>query len=311
MKKAILIAALLTTPLFAGAQTPAVPASDTAGASTAVTLKEALSGSTHPLTLKLRDMKAEEWRRFTLAGQTDNSMESYFSLLFGAMGGGGALPSAEAVYYTQAQTVAISAETYLVAYRPLLKQPDITALMMQGNGALPVPEQIIPEKLALDSLVSLSLLNVKKISGMTNVRPFDAAQEVAERQAADKALLDMIHANAAQNNPAIDAPLQPVVAPKVRALISADKTLKADGNIIAVEENGNQITLRGTVTSAKVKDYADHLVRKYFKDNGLGFTLDNELTTPDAAESKAAPGAAVKSAPKQKKSGAGAAKKKS
>jgi hypothetical protein len=138
--------------------------------------------------------------------------------------------------------------------------------------------------LTLDSNVSLSLLNVKKISGMADIRAFDAAQEVAERQASDKALLDMIQANAAQNNPAVNTPLPEVIAPKIRAAIAADKTLSAKNNSIVVEEGENLITLSGYVTSAKVKEYAGHVVRGYFKDNGLGFKLNNQLVAPDEAK---------------------------
>lgn len=294
MKQALLLAALLALPRLAAAQTPPVAIANGVGSSAGTTLKEMLSGSAHPLTMKLRDMKPEEWRRFSLADQTDGGGAGNFLMLFYSVfagaNGANALSNTDAVYYTQAQTVAIGAEIYLVAYRPLLKQPDMTALMMQGqnigNGQ-PRPEQIIPEKLTLDSNVSLSLLNVKKISGMADIRAFDAAQEVAERQASDKALLDMIQANAAQNNPAVNAPLPEVIAPKIRTFISADKTLAAKENSIVVEEGENSITLSGYVTSAKVKEYAGHVVRKYFKDNGLGFNLNNQLTAPD--EKKTAP----------------------
>ena len=293
MKKALACVALMALAHPAAAQTPTVTTTAATDASAGTTLKELLAGSAHPLTIKLRDMKPEQWRRFTLAGETDGGGFSPLLLIFGMMGGGAAAPpSAEAVYYTQAQTVAIGGETYLIAYRPLLKQPDIMALMLQSqrNGnAQPAPEQIIPEKLTLDSSVSLSLLNVKKIGGMADIRPFDAAKEIAEHQAADKALLDMLQANAAQNNPSgpTEQPAQPLVAPKVRAALAADKTLKADGNSIAVEEGENLITLRGVVVSAKAKEYAGHVARKYLKDSGVGFKVDNQLQVLDADVVKA------------------------
>ena len=289
MKKSLLITALLILSYSASAQTPPAPVlAEQAAPVTATTLKELLNSSAHPLTIKIKDMKPEEWRRFSLTGQSDSGggMGNYMMLLFGAMGGGGgldSLPNADAVYYTQGQMATVGAETYLITYRPLLKQPDMMALMMQtqrNGNAQPAPEQLIPEKLTLDSAVSLSLLNVKKIGGMSDIRPFDAALEVAEHEKADKALLTMMQANAAQNQPAEAAVKPPTVAPKVRAAFAADKTLKMEGNVISVEEGENSITLRGAVVSEKVKEYAGHLARKCLKDNGLGFTVDNELSAP-------------------------------
>ena len=289
MKKLLLLAALpLAVSMPTAAQTPTTAPVTAREAPAETTLKDLLNSVAHPLTIKLSEMKPEEWRRFTLTGDKDGEIGNYLALIFGAFGGGAGLdtlPNTDAIYYTQGQTVPIGGETYLLAYRPLLKQPDMMALiaLSQRNGnAQPAPEQMLPEKMTLDTSVSMSLLNVKKIGGMADIRSFDAAAEVTERQAANKTLADMLQANAAQNQPIETAAPQPVIAPKIRAALAADKTLKADGNSIAVEEGENLITLRGTVISAKVKDYAGHVARKYLKDNGIGFTVQNELTTPDA-----------------------------
>ena len=301
MKKALCLVVLLTATRSALAQNPPVAAPTTPAAQAApgtaaqiptagAALKELLSGSAHPLTLKIKDMKPEDWRRFTLTGQTDDGISSYLPLIVGMMGGGGAPPTeTAAVYYTQAQTVTLGAETYLVAYRPLLKQPDFAALMAMNGAAQPPVEQMLSEKMTLESSVSLSLLNVKKIGGMADIRPFDAAQEVAERAAADKAMADMLQANVAQNGVGVDQAEkpEPLVAPKIRAAIAADKTLTAEGNSIAVEEAENLITLRGVVVSAKVKEQAGQVVQKYLKQNGLGFKVDNQLQVLDAEVVKA------------------------
>lgn len=154
--------------------------------SRAADLKDVFAGDTAPLTLKLKDLRPG-WYRVSLGGLPDAGGGNPFSALaggiFGAMFGGGA-PSAPAppAYYTQGQTVVVASETFLITYRSQLKGLDMAALMKAGPEAkLPPPERLTP-----DSALALVLVNLKGVSSLTDIRPFNMEQELEEsRKAAE------------------------------------------------------------------------------------------------------------------------------
>src|SRR3954464_13608847 len=101
---------------FCLAATTAVHAQEAA----APDFKAFLSGATHPLTLKFKDL-TPRYRRFSMKSQGD-SFSDYMSMMVGMKG------IETGVYYTTGETVTIGEETYLVAYKSTLA-PDLTALM--------------------------------------------------------------------------------------------------------------------------------------------------------------------------------------
>lgn len=138
-------------------------------------LSQLLQGDREPLTHKLSDLDGA-WRRLSLGGSVEggNPASAYLSLFTG-MGG------ASDAYYTQGRLVTVAGETYLVAYRRQTKPIDFAALMRSG-GQNDFPK---PDPLTLDTVLSLSLLNLRTAGSLNDIRPFDIQMEVtATRQAA-------------------------------------------------------------------------------------------------------------------------------
>jgi hypothetical protein len=121
-----------------------------------------LSGSSIPLTLTLKDLDGD-WRAFSASGAQETAGGVY-AAMYGA-------PST--VYYSKGQIAAASGETYLVAYSLQAKKPNYMTLMMGRGG----PVQ--PETITAASPVGLSLLNVRTMGNLTDIRRFDRDAEIA------------------------------------------------------------------------------------------------------------------------------------
>jgi hypothetical protein len=113
-------------------------------------LNEILTGKTVPNAIKLKDL-TPEWRGLSTSGQFE--IGNTFQTIFGAFFGG----AFNASYYTKGQTISMAGETYMVAYS--------------------LQEQ--PEKIAPDTTLGLSLLNMKTIGSLTNIRSFNLSTETA------------------------------------------------------------------------------------------------------------------------------------
>ena len=150
-------------------------------------LQELLTGASTPATLKLKSLNSN-WRRVTLDAPGDAKSNPLGQMMGGIMGmfmGGANPPVVSPPYYTQGKTVTLGGETFLVTYRPAVKGLDMGALMKAGNGGgLPAPE-----KMTAESNVTLQLLNVRSINSISEIRPFNLEQELADsaKAAADQA----------------------------------------------------------------------------------------------------------------------------
>jgi len=153
---AALLTGLITTPLTRGENAD---------------LKELLAGNRVPLNQKLKDLDAT-WRRVGVTGQSDSGA----LLMFYARLVGGA---ASTTYYTKGETVTIAGETYLLAYRPQTKDPDMMALMRGGTP--PPPEPFTP-----DTPLALSLVQLRTAGSLTDIRPFNLEQEIAAQERAQE-----------------------------------------------------------------------------------------------------------------------------
>jgi len=131
-------------------------------------LKDLLSGSVYPLSLKLSDLNGE-WRRLRVGGSDAGGLMGLYSAMMGGV--------ATTYYYTQGRTVAVSGETYLVAYRPRSKPVDMSAMMRSSSPPT-------PEKLKRDTVLALSLLCLKTAGSLDDIRPFNLEEEVAESEQA-------------------------------------------------------------------------------------------------------------------------------
>jgi hypothetical protein len=119
-------------------------------------LANVLSGNSVPTSMKLKDL-TPEWRVMSTNGQFEIGN---FQAFIGLFGGG----SFATNYYTKGQTVSIGSETYIVAY-----------------SLLSLADRVSPEM-----PLNLSLLNLKTIGSMSNIRAFETIAEtkVLEKQLA-------------------------------------------------------------------------------------------------------------------------------
>jgi len=188
--------ALITTLVLASAVTS--QASDFA---------QLLSGRVHPLSMQLKDLSGD-WRRITLhggaaaggnvsvnvSGSSEGSTSQNSNML--TTGGGGQ------AYVTRGQTVSANGQTYLAAYiLPSTALNLNTLLQAVATKTLPKMQVLTPE-----SSLSLSLLNVRSIASIEDVRAFDMKSEIAQSQEAAKKLADLIKAAAEAGKPATKQP---------------------------------------------------------------------------------------------------------
>ncbi|AFY96494.1 hypothetical protein Cha6605_5623 [Chamaesiphon minutus PCC 6605] len=137
-----------------------------------------LKGNSIPTSIKLREL-TPEWRAMSTNGQLEIGNFQAFVSLFG----GGAFANN---YYTKGQTVTIGSETYIVAYSILS----------------------LAERVAPDLTLNLSLLNLKTIGSMSNIRAFDTIAEtkVLEKQLASLQITNLFGGNKTEEKP-VEAPV--------------------------------------------------------------------------------------------------------
>jgi hypothetical protein len=112
------------------------------------TLSEILAGKTIPNTVKLKEL-TPEWRSISTNGQFElgSSIQSLFTSFTGM--------SLFGSYYTKGQTISLAGESYIVAYSLQEK----------------------PERITGETLLGLSLLNLKTIGSLTNIHSFNLEKE--------------------------------------------------------------------------------------------------------------------------------------
>jgi hypothetical protein len=141
--------------------------------------------------MKLKELRPD-WRRISVSGLPEagggggSALMGLAGGLFGALfGGGGAAPppAGAPAYYTQGQTLTVGTETFLVAYKAQLKGLDMAALMQAGPEAkLPPPDKLTPE-----TPLALTLMNLRSVASITDVRPFNMDRELEESAKAAQA----------------------------------------------------------------------------------------------------------------------------
>jgi hypothetical protein len=154
-----------------------------------------LSGRLHPLSVKLRDL-GTGWSHITVHGGggaainvgvnvSGSSAESTSqnNNMLGLFGGGQG-------YVTKGQTVSVNGQAYLVAYRlPSTGMDLITVLLAVATKTQPEMQVLTPE-----SSLRLSLLNVRDIGSIEDVRVFDMKWEIAQSQEAAQKLINLLKA---------------------------------------------------------------------------------------------------------------------
>lgn len=149
--------------------------------------QDLISGKQAPLTKQLKDLD-DSWRQIAISGQYEMAdlMKSWTSL-FGAN-------LYNNLYYTQGKTVKVNSETYVVAYRlassgePVNINSLFENLMGSVSGLAGGDCQTIKsaEKITSETTIALSLLNLKTIGSLNNVRPFDLKADIAMLEKAEQ-----------------------------------------------------------------------------------------------------------------------------
>jgi hypothetical protein len=138
-----------------------------------------ISGEQAPLHRQLKDLDSS-WRQVAISGQYEmgDLMKSWTGL-FGAAGYNN-------IYYTQGQTVRVNDETYVVAYRlPSSGKPiDFKSLVENTMGSFGITDCSVnvstsTPKITPETNISLSLLNIKTIGSLNDVRPFNLKEDLA------------------------------------------------------------------------------------------------------------------------------------
>lgn len=144
-----------------------IPACGQTQQSNPTNLKDLLSNQNLQFTVQLKDLNAD-WTRLNLGGG-DAGMGGYMQMISSMFGG------SSNHYFTKGQTVAFAGETFLVAYAFKSKPIDPSAMM---GGKPPVQE-----KKTQDSPLTISLINLRTCGNLSDIRPFDLNEELAESTA--------------------------------------------------------------------------------------------------------------------------------
>lgn len=160
-----------------------------------------LSGKLCPLTVKLKQLNTE-WRLVTIHGRASASGNvalnfsgsSKYSTsqnnLLGASGG-------TQVYVTKGQTLSANGVTYLVAYHLPRTRLDLSSLLEAvATKTPPTATVLTPE-----SSLPLSLLNVRTIASLEDVRVFNMKWVISQSEQAAKGLARLLKGDKKSKQP--------------------------------------------------------------------------------------------------------------
>jgi hypothetical protein len=201
--------------------------------------QQLFSGKDFPQTLKLKELNSD-WRRVNIGiagaskgglmdmlgpliqagmaadsgkgkGKDDPAAAMIGMSLFSSLFGGG--ETKEPIYYTKGQTVAVGSETFLLAYH--FQKPETNFMQLaadaEKSGKDPDMTKLADEgKLNPESDLMISLVNVKSITTLNSIHPFDMAQEIADSAKGGGGLMDLIAQQQAKES---QAPAKPAATP--------------------------------------------------------------------------------------------------
>jgi hypothetical protein len=126
--------------------------------------------------------------------------------LFGGMGPGSDGGGEATTYYTRGQTVTFGGETFLVAYSHQKQPVNLMQMALEseknGNKEPDFAKLAAANKLTAESPLALSLVNVRAVALLSNVRAFDLNGEIAESAKAGGGLMDLIASEMAKEQAA-------------------------------------------------------------------------------------------------------------
>jgi hypothetical protein len=147
----------------------------------ATDFKDLLSGKACPLSMKLSDLNSE-WRRITVCAAGSVSGNISVSVSGNQASSSSQNNVAELIgkrnYITRGQTVSANGQVYLVAYHLPGGGLDLQALIQAiATKTPPQTATLTPE-----STLPLSLLDVKSMGSLDDIRAFDIKREIAESE---------------------------------------------------------------------------------------------------------------------------------
>ena len=174
--KPIRIALLALLP----AAMPLVAQSQSAAPSQELTFKELIAGKTVPLSVRSKDLN-EGYARFRFDGSTsDDAQRMMIRNMFGMN------VAANSIYFTKGDTVKLESGTYLVVYGPE-NRIDMEAVRRHDMVALQSPRKLRPK----DKLL-ISLLDLHNVGNITDLRPFDADNDMENEADRNQAVVNTL-----------------------------------------------------------------------------------------------------------------------
>jgi hypothetical protein len=174
--KVLRIAMLALLPVLSMTPADSQPASFTRE----LTLKELIAGKAVPLSVRAKDL-SEEFVRFRLTGSsTDDVHRMMIRNMYGMN------VADNSIYFTKGDTLKLESGTYLIVYSPE-NRVDMEAIMRHDTVALQSPR-----KLRLRDKLLLSLLDLKNVGNISDMRPFDADTDMENEADRNQAVVNTL-----------------------------------------------------------------------------------------------------------------------
>ncbi len=140
-----------------------------ANANAQAELQSLLADQEYPLSIQLQDLDSS-WRRVVVSDNSKNALGMQMQTWGAATG------LEFGVHFTKGEIAKIGENSYLVVYQ-LPVNIDPRFFNWHGHGQAPKPRK--PDA---ETVLNLSLLNLKSIDSLNNVRPFDPATDMVNEK---------------------------------------------------------------------------------------------------------------------------------
>ena len=132
-----------------------------------------------PARLQLKNLNAG-WQRMTVESDENDPLAAIYGGFRGPAFADALTEAGIGVYFTRGQTATLGSETFLVAYRveTNMTAQDIQNLFRNIGGHGNNAGAMAPRKFPPDTTLLLSLLNLRTIGSLKDVRPFNAKSEI-------------------------------------------------------------------------------------------------------------------------------------
>ena len=156
------------------------PAQSQSAPSKELTFKELITGKAVPLSVRSKDLN-ESFARFRFDGSpSDDAQRMMIRNMYGMN------VAANSIYFTKGDTVKLESGTYLIVYGPE-NRIDMEAVRRHDMAALQSPRKLRPK----DKLL-ISLLDLNNVGNITDLRPFDAENDMENEADRNQAVVNTL-----------------------------------------------------------------------------------------------------------------------